>query len=203
MVRLVKNETGVKADITLKNEASSTLSLKVLKFSAKQIGTSGNEIGIEINYETPTPEDTFNILLYRISFDGTVVESEKFLNCSMDPNSPRFPPKIITQNSKLVNCELPADPGQTQEQALENYRNQVKTQSCYSESRKFFTDGDINEVKTFLNSGTAEFMLKIDDSQPFLIDLNHTYSATDVPGMEGELKSQVNAGLPANLQDKV
>ena len=119
------------------------------------------------------------------------------------PNSPRFPPKIITQNSKLVNCELPADPGQTQEQALENYRNQVKTQSCYSESRKFFTDGDINEVKTFLNSGTAEFMLKIDDSQPFLIDLNHTYSATDVPGMEGELKSQVNAGLPANLQDKV
>ena len=84
VVRLVKNETGVKADITLKNEAASTLSLKVLKFSAKQIGTSGNEIGIEINYETPTPEDTFNILLYRISFDGTVVESEKFLNCSMD-----------------------------------------------------------------------------------------------------------------------
>ena len=59
---------GVKASTTLKNENNTD----VLKFEAKQVGKWGNEISLEVDYDTIQPEDTFHLRIYRIGSDETV-----------------------------------------------------------------------------------------------------------------------------------
>ena len=109
IVRLVKPGTGEKASIILKNESA----LNVLKFTAKEIGTWGNELVLEVDYDTSRPEDTYHLRVSRLNIDGTIKDSEEFLNLSSDIDSPRFAPTFLSQDSKLIDCNIafntPAD----------------------------------------------------------------------------------------------
>jgi len=159
VVRLIQ-DNGSNASIVVKNESKAN---DVLEFTAKEPGVSGNELTLQVDYDTPLPEDTFNLRIYRIADDGTIVASEEFLNCSMDPDSPRFTPKLITQSSDLVNCVLKIDPAEI-----------VKKQS-YSESRYPIPDSATSNWRDNLitilsdqgSKTTSKFQISIEGSAFF------------------------------------
>ncbi|MEL6793518.1 MAG: hypothetical protein AAFP78_08700, partial [Pseudomonadota bacterium] len=100
---------AAEATVTLLREDGNQ---SALLLTAKDAGTLGAEIRAVVDYDTPTPEITFNIELFRRSIDanGVVVisENEFFGDLSMDPVSPRFAPTFLSSVSALVNADLPA-----------------------------------------------------------------------------------------------
>src|SRR5262249_29737326 len=112
VIRLAHFPAGAtgKASVTLKNIAAGAASKNVLTMTAKQPGLWGQDLKLEVDYNTPNPDDTFNLSVVQES-NGTVVNREDFLGLSMMPTSPRFAPTFVTQSSKLVDVTLHADMG--------------------------------------------------------------------------------------------
>lgn len=73
----------------------------VLEFAAKAEGLWGAGLRLEVDYNTPTPDDTFSLRIF-LEDGGRVVAAETFAALSMDPSSPRFAPTFVTQGSDLV-----------------------------------------------------------------------------------------------------
>jgi hypothetical protein len=73
----------------------------VLKLSASSPGVWGSGLSATVDYNTPTPDSTFN-LQATYSVAGNVVQSETFANLTMDPASPRYAPTFVTQSSQLL-----------------------------------------------------------------------------------------------------
>jgi phage tail sheath protein FI len=196
VVRLVKTGTGSKASLVVKSETA----VDVIKFTAKEIGVWGNEIAVEVDYNTANPEDTFHLRIYRIAADGTIKATEEYLNCSMDKGSPRFAPKLVTQNSDLVDCELtfPDDP--TYQAAAPN--------PGYSESRRPFanTQSGRDELANILDAAqnTSRFKISIDNSPFFEVDLSNAFAPGDTEAIAtGNIKTRINTALPPALQNTV
>jgi uncharacterized protein len=95
-----------KSLVTLESEATAANQMLVLQ--AKNPGALGDLLRATVNYNTATPDATFNLEVFRweISVTGakTKVEREELLNLSMDPNAPNFALTAITQRSKLVDA---------------------------------------------------------------------------------------------------
>ncbi|GJQ57405.1 MAG: phage tail sheath family protein [Candidatus Scalindua sp. AMX11] len=70
-----------------------------LHLEAASVGSWGNGMSVSVNYDTKYPRD-------RNLFNLTVSEkegaTEKFLNVSVDPDSPRYLPRVLKQRSTLV-----------------------------------------------------------------------------------------------------
>jgi uncharacterized protein len=85
------------AQITLLNIASEP----VLQVSASSPGFWGTGISLVVDYNTPSPDSTFNLQV-TYSSNGSVVQTESFSSLFMDPASPRYAPSFITQSSQLL-----------------------------------------------------------------------------------------------------
>ncbi len=96
------------ADVVLHNSNGGT---GVLELTARSAGTLGAELRAIVDYDTVTPELTFNIELFRRSVDanGAVVisENEFFGDLSMDPNAARYAVDHLKENSTLAKAALP------------------------------------------------------------------------------------------------
>ena len=80
----------------------------VLVARGKHAGLWTNGLRLEVDYDTPNPDESFNMTV--IQMEGTrEVARERHAALSMDPGSPRFAPPFVTQSSALVDVEL--DPG--------------------------------------------------------------------------------------------
>lgn len=75
----------------------------VLQLSASSAGVWGTGLTVTVDYDTPTPDSTFNLQV-AYSSGGTVQQSESFANLSMDSSSPRYAPTFITQSSTLLDA---------------------------------------------------------------------------------------------------
>lgn len=82
---------------------------EVLKVTAKDAGIDGNSIRVEVDYNTPSPEATFNLHVFRelITPSGDFQEEnrETHSNLCMNPDNPRFVEKVVNQDSRLVKVE--------------------------------------------------------------------------------------------------
>ena len=96
------------AAVTVRDEANAN---DVLLLTAKEAGQIGDTIRVAIDYNTSSPESSFNVRIFRHEADGQggllEVESEQFSNLTMDPGSGQYAVDVISQQSKLVNAELP------------------------------------------------------------------------------------------------
>jgi uncharacterized protein len=95
------------AQVTLRMESSSNVAgAQVLRLEARDSGDLGNLIRAVVDYDTPQPELTFNIELFRRSIDvngaHVISDNEFFGALSMDPEHPRFVETILNAQSALV-----------------------------------------------------------------------------------------------------
>ncbi len=95
------------AAVQLKNEQGAN----VLVVEARSYGLIGTSIRLQVDYDTPEPEQTFNLRVEQTSVDGngvtTVVASEVYKNLTMDPTSNRYAIDVLEQQSALVRASLP------------------------------------------------------------------------------------------------
>jgi phage tail sheath protein FI len=113
VMRIAK--TPAAAEVALSAEAGGP----VLRLKARSAGVGGNALRAAIDYNTPTPEATFNLTLFRRARDARggqiAADVEVHTNLSMDPKSARYAPGFVTQSSKLVDAtaepNLPAVTG--------------------------------------------------------------------------------------------
>lgn len=105
IMRIADGNTAQAAEVTLQNQASTD----ALTLTAKGAGVDGNLLRAEVDYNTPSPESTFNLRLFRevINAFGVVeVEtSETFSNLSMKKDDGRYVETIVNQQSSLADAE--------------------------------------------------------------------------------------------------
>lgn len=188
------------ADLVLKNlgnPADPTTAIAVLRTRAKNAGNWGNAVYLQVDYNTPNPDETFNLrVIYREG--GTEIASESFTNLSMNPASPRFAPAFVTQSSKLIDLHLATGFNPT---------TATPTVVGYSESRRPF-DTDGTALADALNAlihpasptpALSKFEISVNDGQYIPIDLRHDITWTALSGdraaIAGELTSRINTQL--------
>ena len=109
-VMRIADNTAAPASVDLKNEAGAV----VLTVSARDAGVDGNLIHVEVDYNTPSPDATFNLRAFRLILDAfgvpKIETDETFSNLTMDSNSGRFVSTIVNQQSALISVNASAAP---------------------------------------------------------------------------------------------
>ncbi|PRQ09035.1 Phage tail sheath protein [Enhygromyxa salina] len=109
VIRIAQNAT--KAAIELFNTDATKLA--VLTLTAVSAGVIGNSLRVHVDYDTPTPEMTFNIRIDLAGVDSggapITVASELFKNLSMNPTDGNYAVTSLNQNSNLVSAALHDD----------------------------------------------------------------------------------------------
>lgn len=81
----------------------------VLILRAKDAGSGGNLLRVEVDYDTASPERTFNLTVYRhvVQSDGSTKREAEvtYTELTMDPAAPRYAPRLITEQSDLISAE--------------------------------------------------------------------------------------------------
>lgn len=97
IVRLARN--AVAASRTLQNTAPAN----VLAVTALDAGSGGNDIDLNVDYDTATPASTFNLTVrYRSADSPADNRIESFTNLSMANQHPRFVENVVNGVSELV-----------------------------------------------------------------------------------------------------
>ena len=181
VVRLAKGADA--ATLTLKNLAG----LDVLKFTAKASGAWAHDVKVEVDYNTATPDDTFNLsVIHEVA--GNIIATERFTSLSMNPLSPRFAPTFVTQSSKLVDLALAQNlinPATRATDPAATINLAATTSDGFSQSRRLFAGADIagllaniqNEIDALIGPGVAvadrkgKFSISVNGSPFIPIDL--------------------------------
>jgi Bacteriophage tail sheath protein len=85
----------------------------VMRMIAKEDGVQGNLIRVQVDYNTASPEATFNLTVFRevVNAQGKVVVEvqEQFKSLSMNPQDGRFVESIVNGQSQLVDIKVDQD----------------------------------------------------------------------------------------------
>jgi phage tail sheath protein FI len=173
------------ARVTLTNETAT----QVLTLIAKDAGTIGDAIRVEIDYDTSSPESTFNLRAFRLVSDGqggvTEDEQESFLDLTMNPASSRYAVNVISQQSALLNAELPSGFDPSDPTAIfEGYA----VAGLISSNFETATTDAINAT----GGGNGQFRISV-DGNPFVdVVVQSAHIAGNLPG---GLQSRINTAL--------
>lgn len=92
----------------------------VLSLRSRDAGLLANQLRVRVDYDTSSPERSFNIEIFREVFDASgqpqVTESESFQDLSLSPSSRRYARTILGQQSQFVIANFDA-PTTTAEEA--------------------------------------------------------------------------------------
>ncbi|WP_405926473.1 phage tail sheath family protein [Streptomyces sp. NBC_00035] len=101
IVRVAKANTGKAACVTLESTEGHSESA-VLEAHAKEPGVWGNGLRVAVDYDTPHPDDTFNLRVY----DARGQARESFTGLSLDPASGRYAPTLVNTGSRLIRVDV-------------------------------------------------------------------------------------------------
>jgi phage tail sheath protein FI len=191
------------ANITLRNLADTQSVKNVLAVEAKFPGAAGNAIRLSIDYDTPNPDDTFNLIV-AYEEGGAVIAQEAHTNLSMNPIAPRFAPSFVTQSSSLVIVSLHPDMGDPANPANPSnaINNPVNTPEGYSQSRLPLPT-NVTPLKQAFNDLVAadksQFEISVSESQWVLVDLSgvNLNAAGNVAQVADAIRDAINVALGA------
>ena len=197
VIRLAKN--ALAASVTLRRFAAPTANGNVLTATAKAQGAWGQEIKLNVDYNTTNPDDSFNLTISHES-NGVVLLQENHTNLSMNPASPRFAPTYVTQSSKLVNLSVhlvglafgemgdPALPG--------SFMNlTTNTPAAYSQSRRVYTAGTDAALRDAVRNDIAALIVA--GKSKFEVNINGVNASVDLAGVE--LRADWAAPVPDDV----
>lgn len=95
------------AETTLKDHSGGS---SVLTAMATNPGAWGNDIGLDVDYDTRNPESEFNLIVTRYETrnnEQLPVEIERHINLSMNSGSPTYAVDVVNASSKLIKLERP------------------------------------------------------------------------------------------------
>ncbi|WP_413099300.1 phage tail sheath family protein [Streptomyces sp. Inha503] len=101
VVRVTKAGTGKAACVTLESTEGHS-ECPVLEVHAKEPGRWGSGLRLAVDYDTPCPEETFNLHV----LDARGASRESFTNLSMDPAHGRHAETVINAGSALIRVKV-------------------------------------------------------------------------------------------------
>lgn len=187
ITRIAKDAEAASVDV--ENEEGDA----VLKFTAQEVGVEGNNIRVEVDYNTLQPEATFNVKVYRRITDSngtiSIENTETYSNLSMDPDDGKYAVTNINNLSSLVEVEdLVSGSG-----AMD---------ASHSLSGLLLPDDDGDFVDTvtdkFSGNPTGQFVLRVDNNAPVTIVVSLP-PATPVADFDDELLVNLSDALNAGI----
>lgn len=166
------------ASAVLRNEADN---LDAMRITAVEAGRVGESIRVAVNYDTPQPEATFNLVVAREVMDAAgnarLTETETLANLSMDPASARFVDTAVEQSSALIRVKaLASSP------TISGYSLSGRAESDWLDAlnTELATQGDV-----------GGFQISVDGDPPVPVTLNRPVASAN------DIQSQINAALTA------
>ncbi|MFC7309597.1 phage tail sheath family protein [Streptomyces monticola] len=101
IVRVAKAGSGKAACVTLESTEGHS-ECPVLEVHAKEPGGWGNGLRVAVDYDTPCPDETFNLRVY----DARGGAREVFTGLSMDSAHGRYAPTVINSGSRLIRVDV-------------------------------------------------------------------------------------------------
>ena len=189
VVRLAKDPDF--ASFTLESLAGD----EVLDITAKAEGLWANTVRIEIDYNTPNPDETFNMTVIQEE-GGTAVRTENYTNLSIDSSSARYAPSFVTQSSELIKVALsatglgdPADGGST-------YNTGTFTGASYGRRPLGTTAAS---VQTTLNNlialNQSKFQISVNGGTYVTVDLATDPIPSGASGIRTAIAGMINDAL--------
>jgi phage tail sheath protein FI len=179
----------------------------VLTVTAKSEGTWGNGIRLVIDYDTPNPDETFNL---RVIYEegGRAISEERFTSLSMMPASPRFAPLFVSQSSNLINLALHSDVYNNSEDQT-SFNDTINgtgvTPPGYSQSRRPFVanidsgEDDFRDELTGIFASTGCFSISVNGSDYKDIAL----TGLDVSALDGEDNGAIRTEIADAIADEI
>lgn len=201
VIRLARNASP--ASLALTNLAGQS----VLVATARAEGMWGNAVRLEVDYNTPVPDETFNLRVVQEE-GGIAVRSESFIGLAMDPASPRFAPSFVSSSSELVLLSLHPDAaagGASDVTALAN------SFPGFSQSRRPL--GVVAAARTTLDgllnpaagSPRSRFEISVDGSPYVQVDLGPwptaQINAASMNDIRARIQDRINAALDTVATD--
>lgn len=193
VVRLAQG--AVAAEVTLRNLTGQ----EILVATAKAEGTWANTVRLEVDYNTPNPDETFNLRVIQEA-EGQVVTTEPFIGLTMDPSSPRFAPAFVTQSSDLIDLTLapamgdPNLPGSiinTLGNSFPGFSQGRRPLGSTAASVQGTLNGLLNATPSM-----TSFDISVNDGPPVRVDLSQGQPISNtVSGIENNLKDKIDTAL--------
>ena len=188
--------SAIASTVTLQTPAGTN----TLTLTAKQAGTLGDTVRVEVEYKGQQAEATFNINLYSVRTNPAGVEeqvdSETWQNLSMDANSPLFAVDFITQNSALVNAQAHAD-----SPAATHGFSQASSPVLYATAVPTSFRNAWAALLGTTSVSSNQMQISIDSSAFVNVD----FSSVDVMALAGaslnNFKTQLSAAIQTAIQD--
>lgn len=163
-----------------------------LTVTARDHGLAGNLLRIEIDYNTGSPERTFNLTVYRSNLrdDGSIerLDEESYQNLSMNPILGNYVESVINGASSLIE--------------VTSIQTNAATGAGVSYSGLVYptADGDVVSAVSGLMSPTANAIrISVDNNPPVPVALGIPAAISDITGWTGTINSALaSAGLGAS-----
>lgn len=161
---IVRVAQGGGATADLPNAAGAT----VLTLESRDGGLDANQIRARVDYNTASPERTFNLTVFRETFDASglsvISALETHAGLGMDPNGPRYAEAIINQQSQLVRARVDVANA-----------NAAAALNAFSASAILFADEAAVEAAVTAAIGSAtsgRFRVKVGDAPWVTVELD-------------------------------
>ena len=201
---IVRNARNATDGATLMAESallSEDFATRVLIVRAKDAGSGGNQLRVEIDYETANPERTFNLTVFRqiVQSDGsTKRDSEQsFTELSMNPASARYAPRLVSEQSDLISA-LPhpdivsvAPPGITPIGVNVSQSGLIFTAAT---GLKAFFDAHMAGIAPRL------ILVSVANGPPVSVDLKAMNGLADSNAVRAAIEAAINTALADNGQ---
>jgi hypothetical protein len=180
----------VPAAVTLKDEAKAD----TLTVTAKSAGLFGNDIRVGVNYNTASPEGTFNLEVFRwvTASNGALQKSqiETYAGLSMDVLHPRYVEDVVNLASTLVNVTdvRKAIPLAGNGLSISGFAIAARTNAIFQA-----------QVQTLLTATQNKLRIGVGGRTPAAIDLSTVVPALplgSVAALETLLTTTINTQLP-------
>jgi phage tail sheath protein FI len=197
VVRLARQADA--ATVTLHNLSGDP----VFEVAAKARGAWGNNVRLEIDYDTQYPDKTFNLRVMHEE-NGSVVQSEAYTGLSMDPNSPRFAVDFVNSSTELVQLTMDASTDTGQSNDIADINNSF---AGFAQSRRPL--GPLASVRTALDglinpaapadTPQSRFEISVDGSSYVEVDLapwsTADINAANLSQIRNRFRDRINDAL--------
>lgn len=214
VVRLAALAPGTgSAAVTLRNGTGAG-TRNVLTATAKAAGLWGQDVKMLVDYNTTNPDASFNLTLTQET-SGAVVQTEVFNNLSMNPLSPRFAPRFVSQSSKLIDLAVDAANMGNPDLPAAAMNQLANTPTGFSQSQRVFSGPNAQGLRdniaavlqpmfdiTVPANRRSVFLINLDGNLDIDVDLGGVAipnNPANSAAITGPIQTRLNNVIPALL----
>ena len=185
-------EGALAASSRLRDEANSA---DVLTLEARSAGTIGDTVRVDVDYDTSSPESTFNMTIFREEVDpaGVIqtVEFESFKELTMRPDVGNNVVSVLELQSRLVTAKVASSPPAPIQGFSIAGTLMSTTGTGVDELRNLITAADPLAV-----DAKGSFRIAVDDGAPVPVEISRPVDST-APAVNAAITVPVNTRLAA------